>query len=282
MAKSIDPAGYGISKSKTRFMKRYEPFFAPLVGKSIRLLELGVYRGASLRFWRDYFENATIVGLDCNPVHVDDSTGMIHVYQGRQQDTALLDRVAQEQAPDGFDVIIDDCSHIGRYARISFWHLFQNHLKPGGLYVIEDWQTGYSSGFLDGRYSNRKPSLKYPLYAHLFDIIGNQYPYIPGVRLVASRLFFRLTSRIPSQTNGMAGFIKELPDACFLGKRAIPRSGAGRYFDYGIYEIHINFYLVFVVKSKEKDVNKIDEELTKNGKPTPFIKGLIAEEDSST
>src|SRR5438309_8699047 len=48
-----------------------------------------------------------------------------------------------ETAPEGFDVIIDDCSHIGELTRISFWHLFEHHLKPGGLYVIEDWSTGY-------------------------------------------------------------------------------------------------------------------------------------------
>ena len=91
MYKAIDPKGYGITKAKAiGLIKDYESFFAPLVGQSISLLELGVQKGASLRFWRDYFENATIVGLDCNPVRIDDSTGMIHVYQGYQQDTGLL------------------------------------------------------------------------------------------------------------------------------------------------------------------------------------------------
>jgi len=34
--------------------------------------------------------------------------------------------------------------------RRSFWHFFQHHLKPGGLYVIEDWGTGYWSDWPDG------------------------------------------------------------------------------------------------------------------------------------
>lgn len=80
MYKSINPQGYGLEEVKVRFLPDYEPFFAPLVGKAIRFLELGVAGGTSLRFWRDYFENATIVGLDCDPVRLDDPTGMIHVY----------------------------------------------------------------------------------------------------------------------------------------------------------------------------------------------------------
>jgi spermidine synthase len=143
MNKRIDPTGYGIEDwESAHLMPNYEPFFAPLVGKGIRLLELGIREGASLRFWRDYLENATIVGLDCNAVDIDDATGMIRIYRGYQQNTELLDRIVKEQARDGFDVVINDCSHIGRLARISFWHLFQNHLKLGGLYAIEDWGTG--------------------------------------------------------------------------------------------------------------------------------------------
>lgn len=144
MNKSINTEGYGIHEGKARhLMPSYEPFFAPLVGKGITLLELGIHEGASLRFWHDYFENATIVGLDCNSVNINDPTGMIHVYRGYQEDTKLLDRIAAEWAPDGFDVVIDDCSHIGKLTRISFYHIFQNHLKQGGLYAIEDWGTGY-------------------------------------------------------------------------------------------------------------------------------------------
>jgi spermidine synthase len=53
--------------------------------------------------------------------------------------------VARKTAPEGFDIIIDDASHFGDLTKIAFWHLFDNHLKPSGLYVIEDWGTGYWS-----------------------------------------------------------------------------------------------------------------------------------------
>jgi len=281
MYKTIDPKGYGISKVKLGSMQDYQRFFAPLVGQPISLLELGIFKGASLHFWRDYFENATIVGLDCNPpLKVDDPNGKIHIYRGYQQDTQLLDRIVKEQAPDGFDIIIDDCSHIGRFARISFWHLFQNHLKPGGLYAIEDWGTGYVRSWPDGRHYKPKSHLRYLRHERVLDGLSNSlsraFPHFPRLANIP-RLF--ISSTIPSHTSGMVGFAKELLDACPLGYRAIPRSGSGRYFDYGISQIYVNSGLIIISKSKERDVFRIDTGLTKSGNFTPQALRDIAEED---
>jgi hypothetical protein len=297
MYEGIDPKGYDIEKWKVDFLlRKYEFVFAPLVGQSISLLELGIYKGASLRFWRDYFENATVVGLDCNPpVKIDDPNGRIHIYQGYQQDTQILDRIVKEQAPDGFDVVIDDCSHIGRVTRISFWHLFQNHLKPGGLYAIEDWGTGYVESWPDGRRYRPKSHLRYSLYERSLDSVTSNlsraFPHflrladiVPGLakivpRLVKIRGLF-ITSTIPSHTHGMVGFVKELLDACALGERATPRSGPGRYSDYGISQLYIDPRLVIVSKSKEKDASKTGTLLPENGDFTrSALLRLMSEED---
>ncbi len=82
---------------------------------------------------------------------IHDSTGRIRTYQGLQQDSDLLDQIRRECAPDGFDIVIDDASHVADDARTSFLHLFHHHLKPGGLYVIEDWGTGYWDSWPDGK-----------------------------------------------------------------------------------------------------------------------------------
>lgn len=251
MHKRINPTGYGIVKVKELFLAgNYEWYFAPLVGKEIKLLELGVEEGASLLFWRDYFENGTIIGIDCNPVHIDDPTGRIHTYQGYQQDIALLDRVAREQAPDGFDVIIDDCSHFGRLARVSFWHLFQNHLKPGGLYAIEDWELGYRDSWLDGRRYRPKFKNLCPRKDMLGRFISflryKSWYFFKLVRLPAKWL---IVTNISSHTYGMVGFIKELLDACCLGEVASPQSGSGRFRNYKISRIHLTKAVVIVIKS---------------------------------
>ena len=127
------PAGY---------LLIYESRFGPLREEPITLLELGVAKGKSMIMWRDDFPRATIVGLDLLPEWESDDE-RVHIYRGRQDDTALLDRIAAECAPQGFDIIIDDAAHIGQLVKASFWHLFQHHLKPGGTYAIEDWGTGY-------------------------------------------------------------------------------------------------------------------------------------------
>lgn len=288
MKTGIDREGCGLAKSKLALIKaNYEPFFAPLKGQSIKLLELGIFKGASLRFWRDYFENGIVIGLDCNPplAKIDDPNGRIHTYQGYQQDIQLIDRIVKEQAPEGFDVIIDDCSHIGRFARISFWHLFQNHLKPGGLYAIEDWTTGYSRSFPDGKRYKPKSRLKYTSYEHFLDSLSNSpsdlLPNFPRLSVIISRMIpskFFISAKIPSHEYGMVGFVKELVDASFLGARAIPRSGTGRYFDYGIKQLWINASVVVVSKSKDKDVNASDAWLSKDCDYTPYAYMMMQEQ----
>jgi hypothetical protein len=132
------------------YLIRYEELLAPLREQSVKILELGVLRGGSLLLWRDYFPRALVAGLDAEPVTLRDETDRIRLYQGRQEDTLLLDRIGREVAPEGFDLIVDDASHVAALARASFWHLFVHHLRSGGLYAIEDWGTGYWESWEDG------------------------------------------------------------------------------------------------------------------------------------
>jgi SAM-dependent methyltransferase len=136
---------------KAEYLPHYERHLAKWRDEPIVLFELGVDKGASLELWRAYLSRASIVGLDEKPLTLDDKSGRIKLYRGRQEDLDLLERIAREQAPAGFDVIIDDASHIAASTRASFWFLFERHLKPGGIYAIEDWGTGYWHDWPDGR-----------------------------------------------------------------------------------------------------------------------------------
>ena len=119
------------------------------------LLELGVHKGGSLLFWRDYMPKAIIAGVDARISKETkrrlEGESRIHIFQGDQVDVGFLSQVAAKAAPDGWDIIIDDASHIGHTTKVSFWHLFDNHLKPGGYYFIEDWGCGYWDDVPDGR-----------------------------------------------------------------------------------------------------------------------------------
>lgn len=129
---------YGTDKSSLRhsYLPLYEHHLAPYRDKPITLLELGVLDGASLKMWRDWLPNATIIGLDHK--QVIDIPGCT-VLQGEQDDPDTIERVAQHGP---FDVIIDDASHISSKTIVSF-ELLYDHLQPGGLYVIEDLHSSY-------------------------------------------------------------------------------------------------------------------------------------------
>lgn len=248
----IDASAYDTDKAvHPHYLRRYEEYFRPLLDKEITLLELGVYRGGSLLLWRNYFEKGLIVGLDMNSIDVPDDSGRIRLYQGEQQDTSLLDQIAKENAPKGFDVIIDDCSHIGELTRISFWHLFDNHLKPGGLYVIEDWSTGYWDSFFDGVAFKYRPNLGFS--PKLFRIrstlahLQRSAPVLNGILRPVKRLFNRKQFR--SHDYGLVGFLKELVDECGMADITREDLGTPPYRASKFKEVRISPGQVFIVKS---------------------------------
>ncbi|MCW2541839.1 MAG: hypothetical protein JWN95_3564 [Frankiales bacterium] len=124
----------------------YEALLAGRRNDPIKLLEIGVggdanttVGGHSLRMWRDYFPQATIVGLDLYDKKRFESD-RIHIETGDQSDPAVLRRINDKFGP--FDVIIDDGSHISAHVITTFTTLFPM-LLPGGVYAIEDLQTSY-------------------------------------------------------------------------------------------------------------------------------------------
>ena len=50
------------------YFELYEKHFEKYVGKSPRILEIGVFGGGSLELWKEYFgPGTTVVGVDKNP-----------------------------------------------------------------------------------------------------------------------------------------------------------------------------------------------------------------------
>lgn len=49
------------------YLELYEQYFSRLIDDKIVLLELGVASGQSVKMWKKYFINGTIVGLDLFP-----------------------------------------------------------------------------------------------------------------------------------------------------------------------------------------------------------------------
>jgi SAM-dependent methyltransferase len=250
--KALDASKYDTDKAKhTHYLRRYEEYFQPLLDQEVKLLELGIYHGGSLLLWRDYFKKGLIAGLDLNPVNLEDTGDRIRIYQGQQQDTELLDRIAREAAPDGFDIIIDDCSHIGELTRISFWHLFDNHLKPGGIFVIEDWSASYWDSWFDGVSFRPRTNHKYnPLLFAFRSKLARLQKSLPGMKGMFGSLKRVLNRRqFRSHNYGLVGFVKELVDEC--GMADITREELGRppFRPSKFAEMRISPGQVFIVKA---------------------------------
>jgi SAM-dependent methyltransferase len=230
---------YDTDKSQL-YLDNYERHFCAIAHRNISLLELGVHKGGSLLMWRDFFQNGKIAGLDLEHVHIEDPTGRIDIYKGDQRNLSLLDRIRSQSAPEGFDIIIDDASHIGEFTKISFWHLFETHLKPGGCYVIEDWRLGYWPAWPDGkRYRSSDP---------------NQTPIM--------RFFGKLRLRkSPFRTHsyGLVGLVKQLVDE--LGMDAITnptRNGILPQRSPRFRLMEICPGQIFIVKATQHDFNLVE------------------------
>ena len=132
------------------YLPLYDRYLAQYRGTSVRMLEIGVYKGGSLHLWREYLgPKAVIFGIDINPdcAAVNGIDGQVRI--GSQADAAFLTRVVQEMG--GIDIVLDDGSHMGRHIRASLNTLFPL-LADDGLYLIEDTHTAYSRRY-DGRFS---------------------------------------------------------------------------------------------------------------------------------
>jgi hypothetical protein len=122
----------------------YTRHFEAYRHRPIRMLEIGVFRGGSLRMWKEYFHpDSTIVGVDidnsCKDHEIADRKVFVRI--GSQADPDFLAEVTEEFGP--FDIILDDGSHKTHHQNISFGALFRSALEDGGCYMVEDVHTNY-------------------------------------------------------------------------------------------------------------------------------------------
>lgn len=133
------------------------PSFKP--DADLRILELGVLGGNSLRLWRMLFPNSHVVGVDSTPdirSNVGEVDGKTHVYVGNQTDQDLLLKLDQMHGP--FDLVIDDGSHAYEDMLVSAITLLPR-LQFGGMYFIEDINVSWAMPEWPGmRWSKYEPN----------------------------------------------------------------------------------------------------------------------------
>jgi hypothetical protein len=141
----------------------YDRYFRPRKLKRLNVLEIGVggYEdlhagGNSLRMWKAYFRKSRIVGIDLHDKSFM-SEARMDIRQCDQVDEEKLTGLSREYG--GFDIVIDDGSHVCEHVIRSFEILFPI-LRANGIYVIEDIQTSYWPSW-GGGLDNCKSSMNY-------------------------------------------------------------------------------------------------------------------------
>lgn len=142
---------HGTDKNSSRhnYVAIYNHLFTPFRQEPIKLLEIGIYHGNSIRMWRDWFSNATIYCIDIKQKWINQ---LICSKEGTKR--IVFDKVDQgdaqqltEYAKKGpWRVIVDDGSHLSSHQKLTF-DILWDQVEPGGYYIIEDTHTSYEIRF---------------------------------------------------------------------------------------------------------------------------------------
>jgi trans-aconitate methyltransferase len=123
----------------------YDAFFHERRDLVRKVLEVGIFEGASLKMWHDYFPNADIWGIDVS------AQGVRNFVEGDWHRVHfIIGDVKTVQIPEkDFDLIVDDGSHEGLDV-VTAYHRLAPLVRPDGVYVIEDLRAAEEGHFKNG------------------------------------------------------------------------------------------------------------------------------------
>ncbi len=139
----LKSAGYETDKNSVHsYIPVYEEILAPHRENAKNVLEVGLFKGHSLRMWEQYFTLANVHGIDCSETPhggmadlrpmIAEGYHKIHI-----MDATNPDKVKQEFGQMLFDVIIEDCNH-SVVQQLELYKVFSQYLSPNSIYIIED------------------------------------------------------------------------------------------------------------------------------------------------
>lgn len=127
-------------KAKHNFLRFYDQYFSQFRDQDIRFLEIGIFFGASLKMWRQYFKRAIIDCADRDTNLFNHVPENVNCFKIDQKNPESLINFYNLKSRHGYDIILDDGNHTVFSNQLTFkclWPL----IKPSGIYVIEDVHT---------------------------------------------------------------------------------------------------------------------------------------------
>jgi len=160
-----------VSDKWSIYLNEYEDKLKKYQKSEIKFFEIGVLNGGSLEIFSKYFSNAELIlGCDIDPKckELQFSADNIKFIAGDVNKEEIKNQVTKFSK---FDIILDDGSHNSDDIIRTFCNYF-NHLKEGGLYIIEDMHCSY--------WREHKGGLFFPIssinfFKKLVDVINHEH-----------------------------------------------------------------------------------------------------------
>lgn len=133
---------YGTDKAQHTYTQFYETLFVPLRKKPIKLLEIGVAGGESMKVWNDWFQHreSKFYGVEIQDRPLPDLGPRTQVFiTDACSPNAVYDIT---NAIGKLDIWIDDGSHYVKHQKQAM-ELWWPHINSGGLAIIEDTHSSY-------------------------------------------------------------------------------------------------------------------------------------------
>lgn len=144
----------------THYLPIYNKEFSHLIGKDVKILEIGVKKGGSLDMWAYVFgDKSNIVGVDIDQECKNLERNNIKIEIGSQNDSTFLNDISKKYGK--FDIIIDDGSHYNKDQKYTLNYAFENLLNDHGIYLVEDCHTSYYNFYTDGGYKNSENFIEF-------------------------------------------------------------------------------------------------------------------------
>ncbi len=129
------------ASSTLNYLCKYEYFLSKFRNDEFTLIELGVFKGASIDMWSKYFKKAAVVGVDYDKKCLQYAGGNKKVIITDLSEIDNLKKLCRLNPT----IVIDDASHIWSHQIKALFTLFES-LTHGGVYILEDIITSFWSG----------------------------------------------------------------------------------------------------------------------------------------
>jgi len=154
------------------YQRIYPWFLNNLKNENVNVLEIGIDKTESLKFWKGYFKNVNLHGIDIDPNDFHDKS--VKIYRVDQSKEKELENFIEEVGVK-FDIILDDGSHVPMHQITTIEKLWRA-LEPSGVYIIEDIETSYwgKSKIYGYKFNSNKYNILGD-FESLIDVINSEF-----------------------------------------------------------------------------------------------------------